>query len=333
VTVTRPLGSGSGLGRPFGIFNLYGGGPVGPLSWDTPQSLGAESFTLSTDFLAPEGVLRRIASARQHKLKLLTAMTGGAHTRYKTNGIFDLAKWKAVMDTYNTPTIKAAVAGGVADGTIVGNSVMDEPHNTDLGFGDRENSWGPPGTITKATVDEMCGYVKQIFPTLPVGVVHQHSVFEPNKSYRVCDFIVAQYTWASNQGNVTAFRDAALAMARRDGHEVMFSMNILGGGEQKWPKEPWVCPVAPETFASLPPGDPHYRPNGGSTGGRGTFPPTCRMTAGQVRNWGKVLGTAGCGLTMWRYDATFLSKPDNAQAFKDVAAHLASLEAKPCRRK
>jgi hypothetical protein len=333
VIVTKPLGSGPGLGRPFGIFNLYGGGPVAPMSWDTPLSLGAEAFTLSTDFLAPEGVLRRIASARKYKLKLLTNMTGGAHTRYKTNGVFDMAKWKAVMDTYNTPTIQAAVAGAVADGTIIGNSVMDEPHNTDHGFGDRENSWGPPGTITKVMVDEMCGYVKQIFPTLPTGVFHQHSNFEPEKSYRVCDFIVDQYTWTSTQGNVTAFRDAALAMGRRDGIEIMFSLNILAGGEQKWPKDPWVCPVAPESFGSLPPTDPHYRPGGGSTGGRGPFAPTCRMTASQVRDWGKVLGGAGCALTMWRYDATFVSKPDNMRAFKDVATHMSNLQGKSCRRK
>jgi hypothetical protein len=331
ITVSNPLGSGGAVGRPFGIFNLYGGGPVGPMSWDTPMSAPA-ALTLSTDFLAPEGVLLRIASAREHKLKLLTSMTGGSHTKYKTDGVFDMAKWKAAMDMYNTPTIKAAIASAVADGTIIGNSVMDEPHNTDLGFGDRENTWGPRGTMTKARVDEMCAYVKNIFPTLPAGVFHQHAVFEPDKSYRVCDFIVDQYGWTSTAGDIAKFRDAALAMARRDGHEVMFSLNILNGGEQKWPKDPWVCPVAPESFGSLPPDDIHYRRGGGSTGGFGTFPPTCRMTADQVRDWGKVLGSAGCALTMWRYDATFLFKPDNAQALKDVATHLATLPARPCRR-
>ena len=79
-----------------------------------------------------------------------------------TDGKFDLAKWRARMDTYNTPAIKQAVAAAVADGTIIGNSVMDEPHNETVAAG-----WG--GNVTKAMVDGMCGYVKQIFPTLDGG--------------------------------------------------------------------------------------------------------------------------------------------------------------------
>lgn len=89
---------------------------------------------------------------------------------------------------------------------------MDEPHVTGLGDG---NTWGPSGTMTKARVDEMCGYVKANFPTMPVGVVHQHMAFEPDKSYRVCGFIVSQYS--HRYGDVTKFRDDALAMGRRDG--------------------------------------------------------------------------------------------------------------------
>jgi hypothetical protein len=54
------------------------------------------------------------------------------------------------------------------------------------------------------------------------------------------------------------------------------------------------------------------------------------MTAQQVRDWGIVLGSAGCALTMWRYDDAFMSNADNRQAFKDVAARLATLPGKSC---
>jgi hypothetical protein len=57
------------------------------------------------------------------------------------------------------------------------------------------------------------------------------------------------------------------------------------------------------------------------------------MTADQVREWGTVLGSAGCALTMWRYDPSFMAKPENQQAFKDVAAALAKAPATPCRRR
>jgi hypothetical protein len=157
----------------------------------------------------------------------------------------------------------------------------------------------------------MCGVVKALFPTLPVGVGHQHGAFEASKPYRVCEFIIDQYS--ARAGDVTAFRDAGLALARRDGHAILFSMNILNGGIQAPRDGSWNCPLT-------------------ITGGRGTSEPNCRMTAADVRDVGFTLGPAGCGLLMWRYDEGFMSNPDNVQAFRDVAARLATLPAKPCRR-
>ena len=69
-----------------------------------------------------------------------------------------------------------------------------------------------------------------------------------------------------------------------------------------------------------------------STGGLGTYSPNCRMTASQVRDYGLVLGPAGCAMAMWQYDLGYMSDAGNQQAFKDVAAKLATLPRKPCRR-
>jgi hypothetical protein len=57
------------------------------------------------------------------------------------------------------------------------------------------------------------------------------------------------------------------------------------------------------------------------------------MTGAQVREWGTLLGSAGCALTMWRYDDTFMAKPENQQAFKDLADRLATLPAASCRKR
>jgi hypothetical protein len=165
--------------------------------------------------------------------------------------------------------------------------------------------------MTKVRVDSLCGYVKDIFPTMPVGVVHTHDAFEPTKSYRTCEFVVSQYE--VRMGSVTAFRDAGLAMARRDGHAIAFSFNILNGGIQAARDGLWNCPLT-------------------TTGGRGTYNPNCRMTAEQVRNVGLVLGPAGCSLLMWRYDSSFMANAANVEAFKDVAARLASTPVSSCRR-
>ena len=309
VTVTNPLGSGPSTGVPFGTFNLF----------TSTTSIEPGPFTLSHTWDDADAIVVRISAARSLGVKLMLVMTGG-HSRFlkpggstSTGTQFDLAKWKAVMDGFNRPVIKEAIAAGVQDGTIIGASVMDEPNHRD---------WG--GVVTKATLDEMARYVKGYFPTLPVGVVIVHW-WRPTERYRDIDFIVDQYDWwqspngpgGGQSGNISGWRDAALAMAQANGISIAFSMNLIAGGIQDLTSpdrlEAWRCPT-------------------GTTGGRGSATPTCRMHANQVRDWGQLLGTAGCALLMWRYEDQFMSRLDNQTAFKDVADRLAGVQPKSCTR-
>jgi PKD repeat protein len=228
---------------------------------------------------------------------MVLVMTGGSHERYKTDGKFDYTKWKASMDAFNTPQMRDAVREGVANGTIVMNSVMDEPQIKD---------WG--GVMTKPLLDQMAAYVKALFPTLPVGVVVRWD-WRLDERYQVMDVILAQYQW--NKGDVVAYRDNVLAQARLDGVEVLFSMNVIGGGIYSWKTQ--ECPIP-------------------LTGGPSGFPPNCRVTPDQLRDWGRILGVAGCAMTFWRYDAEFWANPANVQAMNDVAATLSTVPARPCRR-
>jgi hypothetical protein len=299
ITVTSPLGSGTPTGIPFGAYDSWAG--------DTSLEPNTGVFTASIGSINATNIIARLDVARQNRKRLVLSMTGGSHWNYLTNDVFDLTKWQAKMETYNTPAIKAAVAAAVADGTIIGNSVMDEPHVSGLGDG---NTWGPPGTMTKARVDQLCAYVKNLFPTMLVGVVHPHAAFEPTKSYQVCEFLVDQYSW--RKGDVNEFISGGLDLGRRDGMGIIFSMNILNGGIQAERDGQWNCSLT-------------------TTGGRGTFDPNCRMSPQQVRDWGTLLGSAGCAMMMWKYDDAFMANPENQQAFKDVGATLASLPAKSCK--
>jgi hypothetical protein len=94
----------------------------------------------------------------------------------------------------------------------------------------------------------------------------------------------------------------------------MFSMNLLAGGVQDL-TEPieQTCPMP-------------------LTGGKGIRFPTCKMSAAQVRDWGKAFGEKGCGVLMWRWDGTFMARADNQQAFKDVANYLKQQPARSCKR-
>jgi hypothetical protein len=273
-------------GIPFGPFSLW--------ESDTTVASGPEPFTMSNNADRPEGIVLRINAARRMGQKLILCITGGSHSRYITRDKFDMAKWKARQDRFDTPAIKAAVAAAVQDGTVLMSNIMDEPNH---------RSWG--GVMTKPLLDEMAAYVKRIFPMLPVGVAIRWD-WRPDERYKVVDFIVTQYV--SRFGSVTTWRDQALAAARQNGIAVVFSFNPLNGGTPIRD-----CPL-------------------GETGGEGTYGGNCRMTAAQVRAYGSTLGVAACALLMWRYDAAFMSKPDNHQAFKDVAAKLSTSRGPSCRR-
>ena len=282
------------------IVPVHSGIPFGPENlWSDSARIrwGPAPFTASFNYNDPAWLVEELDLARRMNLRLLLNLTGGKHSRYKTNDKFDRAKWEARMQEYNTPEIKAAIAAGVADGTIIMNSVMDEPNVPD---------WG--GVMNKALLDDMATYVKQIFPTLPAGVALRYD-WKPEERFRVMDVFVTQYNWY--KGDVTAYRDGALAIARRDGMSVAFALNIINGGVHSWATR--ACPIP-------------------LTGGHGNSAPACRMTPDQIRQWGKLLGTAGCGLFMYRFQYDFVSEPANLQAFKDVAAELAKTPARPCRR-
>lgn len=286
----------AGKGIPFGLSEL----------WTSPTvtvPVGVAMYRASHDNTFPDEILAHISAARSQGIGLVLNMTGGAHDRYKTDGVFDEAKWQAAMDAYDTPAIRSAVGQAVADGTILGNSVMDEPQQY---RGDK--SWGPKGTLTRARIDGLCRYVKNIFPTMPVGVFHDPYIFQPDSSYRICDFLIAQY--GTRKGDVVQWREAALDLVRRDRMAIMFSLNLLDGGKQ----------------------DKDGAYDCAGTGGLGTYEPNCRMTPAQVRTYGEALGRAGCALMSWRYDAAFMSKAENKAALSTVATTLFRLARAECRR-
>ena len=305
-TATVVVGSGSVVlkGLPFGPFG----------AWDGASQLYPNTavFTSSHGAYTAGNLLDRIAVARAKGLRLMLAMTGGARSQYLTDGVFDLAKWRAKLQTYNTAAIRSEMAKAVADGVIVGNSVMDEPFNTG-GPGNEANSWGPPGTMTKARVDQMCREVKAIFPTLPVGVFHDAKAFEPSKSYAACEFIMAQYRYG--KGALTTWRAEQLALCTRDHHGCLFSINVLDGGQRDNDGDSaWECPVP-------------------ATGGQGSYPPNCAMTPAQVEESSRYLFAESCGAGVyWRYSETYMAKPANQTAFRTVATFVAGLPWRPCRR-
>jgi hypothetical protein len=283
------------VGIPYGPFGLW---KMNTLQW------GPKPFTASHNFINADTLVLQINAARNKGQRLIVAMAGGPSSRYTTAGQFDMAKWKSVMNTYNKSSLKTAVAAAVTDGTIIGDMLIDEPET---------KQWGT--AINKATIDQMAAYVRTIFPTLPVGVNHGATGYKwrPTERYTKVDYVVYQYVHWITQGNITTWRDGALAQAKLDGVTPAFSLNILNGGKQDK-------------------GDGLYDCVGTGMGGLGTHYPLCSMTPDQVRSWGKALAPLGCAMLLWRFDKAYITRAANLSALTDIGTLAASKPRRSCRR-
>jgi hypothetical protein len=279
----------------------YSGVPYGPsgLAGSGSLSMGPSFLTGRQVHIDASGIVTLINQARDRGQRLVLAMTGGSAKDYTTNGKFDITKWKKKMSTYNTATIRNAIASAVSSGVVVGNTMIDEPETV---------KWG--GNVTKATIDAMAVYARNIFPSLPMGINIGPPAYKWRSSERFTklDWVRYQYSWWVTEGNVSAWRTAVLAQAVKDGVTPAFSLNVLDGGV-KDKSGSWDCPGS----------------------GKGTYAPNCRMVPDQVRAYGKALGTSGCFLMMWRYDDAYMSKTANQDAFRDVASTTNSAPRRSCK--
>jgi PKD repeat protein len=311
--------SGAIIGIPFGCFNLYTGTA-------TIETAGTDDLNFDHSYVSPTNLVARINDARTRGISLVTTIPGSTHDPWITAGEFDLEKWKDGVDTFATAANIAAIQAALIDGTVVGNSMMDEPNH---------DSWGPDGVMTKAVLDEMAGYMHTKFPTtpgFPQGAVIVHwwregtgnNATQPQETYQVLDFIIPQYDWwqspngpgGGQSGNYTGWRAAAQTAAARNGIKLAFSMNVRDGGIQDiFPPITWSCPTV---------GDPLLE----ATGGFGSQSPQCRYSATQLETWGKHFGEAGGFLMMWKYNTAFFSTGPfaaaNTAAMAAVQAHLAT---------
>jgi hypothetical protein len=290
-----PLPSVTYVGIPFGPVALWN---MNKLKW------GPQPFTASQNYINADTLILQINAARSKGQRLMVAMTGGPSTRYTTNGQFSMTKWKAVMSTYNKSTLKTAVAAAVADGTIIGNQMIDEPET---------KRWGT--NLTKATIDQMALYVKSIFPTLAVGVNHGPPGYKwrTTEHYTKVDYALYQYNYYLTNGDVVSWRNTVLAQAKADGVRPALSLNILNGGKQDRTDAVYDCV-------------------GTGMGGLGKRYPNCKMTADQVRTFGKALAPYGCFMMMWEFDSTYMANTANQSAFKDIATLAASKPKPTCKR-
>jgi hypothetical protein len=226
---------------------------------------------------SPSALLSFLSQLRARGGRVLIKFSGGEGSYKNADGTFNLTKWKTSVDRFRNINFSSYVA----DGTIIGHYMVDEPHYA--------GRWGDK-TIPQATLEEAAKHSKARWPGMPtivsapanwlaaVPVTYVHldaglAMFRSKTSSSPAD-------WAAQQ----------VKRAKSKGLGLIVGLNVLDGGN-------------------------------GSSGIRGTQPRTWAMSAAELRKYGSALlgQSYVCGFVMWRYSSTYYNRSDVKSAMGELS--------------
>jgi hypothetical protein len=237
----------------------------------------------------PSGLLSFLSQVRAKGGRVLIKLAGGESTYKNADGTFNLTKWKTGVDRYRNIDFRSYIA----DGTIVGHFLFDEPH-----FAGR---WGDK-TIPQATVEAAARHSKQRWPNLPTLVsAPANWLASVPVTYVYLDAGWAMFR-SKTSSSPTDWIAQQVKRAKSKGLGLVAGLNVLDGGN-------------------------------GSSGIRGTQPRTWAMSAAELRKYGSALLSQSyvCAFAMWRYSGTYYGRTDVKSAMADLSAQAKSHARTSCR--
>ena len=168
--------------------------------------------------LSPSNIVSTLTEVRSRGGRIVVKLCKGSdHYVKNADGTFSFTKWKALVDRYRYVNLGPFIA----DGTILGHYLIDEPH--------RAVRWGGK-IISPATLEAMAAYSKKIWPTMPALVrVVPSWLATSSVTYTHLDAGWLQYT--AKKGDVTQLVTAEVAAAKRKALGLVVGMNVSEGGK------------------------------------------------------------------------------------------------------
>jgi hypothetical protein len=237
----------------------------------------------------PSGLLSFLSQVRAKGGRVLIKLAGGEGAYKNPDGTFNLTKWKTGVDRYRNIDFNSYIA----DGTIVGHFLLDEPH-----FAGR---WGNK-TIPQATVEAAAQHSKQRWPNLPTLVsAPANWLASVPVTYVYLDAGWAMFR-SKTSSSPTDWIAQQVKRAKSKGLGLVAGLNVLDGGN-------------------------------GSSGIRGTQPRTWAMSAAELKKYGSALLSQSyvCAFAMWRYSGTYYSRTDVKSAMADLSAQAKGHARTSCR--
>ena len=263
---------------------VHDGIPFGPFGLPTKRY--GQEFNATFRALPPNVLLSELEAARHAGARMMIRLVGG-HSRYrKKNGSFDMEEWKARLDRYRDIDFSSYIE----DGTIVGHFILDEPH-------DRSN-WGG-AVISRATIDEMARYSKELWPTLPT-IVRGWPAYLKGYDYKYLDAAWAQYS--DRFGPISSFMSDNVRDAKAAGLALVVGLNLLDGGTK-------------------------------GSGIKGYTKGKYGMSPSQVRSWGNALlaDSYVCAFLSWKYTEAYFSRAGVKSALAELQHRAKDLPNRGCR--
>ena len=179
-----------------------------------PEKFGEYSATIHNPAGDPVKLMRDLDTARAHSTRVWISFTGNEENLRNGNG-FDIEKWKARTDRFR----ELDLTPYIADGTLLGNYVMDEPEDKANWDGIR---------VPPETVEEIAAYSKSIWPTLPT-MVRTPPTYLEGHDYSALDAARVQYL--DRFAPADSFIPANIEAARKLGLALVGGLNVLNGGD------------------------------------------------------------------------------------------------------
>ena len=207
---TPPPGTPSHIGIPFGP-NVHtkheSSSALVP-----PSSLSPSFSALITDAHLPV-LLGKLDAARRSNDRVLLSFAGNSGRSTDADG-FNLAQWKQRVDEFRGVDLSSYIA----DGTLMGNFIMDEPSD--------RNNWNGH-QVSLADIDEMARYSKEIWPDLP-AIIRGWPDYLKGYEYKYLDAAWAQYH--ERFGSIDAFIAENVRDAKASGLALVLGLNVVAGG-------------------------------------------------------------------------------------------------------
>ena len=249
----------------------------GTYNMDVSLLGGVHTGTTRGGGLTPDNLLPLLAAARAKGARVVLKLSMGRDDYIQNpDGTFSLTKWKALVDRFRLVNIGPYLA----DGTIVGHFLIDEPQ--------RAAKWGGK-VISQATVEAMAQYSKQIWPGMTTFArVVPSWLASASINYTFLDAGWAQY--AGSKGDVGSWITAEVAAAKRKGLGLAVGINLLSGGNGS------------SRIAGLRSGE--Y---------------AMSATEIRTYGTALLNQSYACAFYMWQYDATYYGRSDMKSAMADLS--------------